>query len=75
MPATTLNWLSATSRPRMAAGAISAMYIGATTDEPPMASPPMNRKTSSETQPGASPQPAAERRYSTASARSTGRRP
>src|SRR5688500_9427868 len=57
MPSTTLNWLSATSRPRIAAGAISAMYIGATTEEPPMARPPMNRNASSDAHPCAKPQP------------------
>ena len=38
------------------------MYIGATTDEAPMASPPMKRKMSSDTQFGARPQPTAERK-------------
>ena len=33
--------------PRTAAGAISAMYIGAATDDPPMARPPRKRKNSS----------------------------
>jgi len=43
MPATILNWKKPTSRPRLDAGAISAMYIGPTTEEPPMARPPMKR--------------------------------
>ena len=38
-PTTTLNWLTATSRPRRLAGAISAMYMGATTEAPPIAEP------------------------------------
>ena len=42
------------------AGAISAMYIGATTDAPPTARPPRNRNTSSEVQLHAAPLPTAE---------------
>ena len=60
MPTTTLSWLSATSRPRTAAGAISAMYMGATTEEPPMARPPRKRKKSSAGQFQARPQPRAD---------------
>ncbi len=57
MPTTMFNWLSATRRPRTAAGAISAMYIGAATDDPPMAMPPRKRKNSSAGQFQASPHP------------------
>ena len=34
-----LNWVMATSRPRNLGGDISAMYIGATTDEGPDSEP------------------------------------
>jgi hypothetical protein len=60
MPTTMLSWLRATSRPRTSAGAISAMYIGAATDDPPMASPPRKRKNTSADQLHARPQPSAD---------------
>ena len=60
MPRTTLNCMRATSLPRSRAGAISAMYIGATTEAPPTARPPRNRKASSEYQFQAVPLPTAE---------------
>src|SRR5690606_19961394 len=57
---------SATSRPRREGGAISEMYIGATTDEIPTPTPPMNRKIKNIPQPVARPEPSADTRYSTA---------
>ncbi len=60
MPMTMLIWNEPTSRPRHFAGAISAMYTGPSTDEPPIPSPPMKRKTSSEGQFQAKAQPSAE---------------
>src|SRR5712664_3575700 len=64
-----------TSRPRHLAGATSAMYIGPSTDEPPMPRPPMKRKRTSVLQFQAKAQPRAETRYSTAMARRLSRRP
>src|SRR5664279_3316850 len=69
------NWLTATSSPRRLAGAISVIYIGQTTDAPPTATPPSQRKNSSAYQFQASAQPTAETTNSTASIASTGRRP
>ena len=69
------NWLTATSRPRRRAGAISVMYTGDTTDAPPTAMPPSQRKNSSEYQSQAKAQPTADTRNKTASTVSTGRRP
>ena len=40
-----LNWNRPVSAPRRSAGAISEIYTGASTDEAPMASPPMKRNT------------------------------
>ena len=45
MPKTMLNWNMPASRPRCLGGAISEMYIGATTVEMPMPKPPMTRAT------------------------------
>ena len=45
MPNTMLNWNMPARRPRCSAGAISAIYSGATTVEIPIPSPPMNRAT------------------------------
>lgn len=42
MPTTIVNWLSETSRPRIEAGATSAIYIGESPDAMPMAMPPKN---------------------------------
>ncbi len=75
MPSTMFNWLTATSSPRRRAGAISVIYIGHTTEAPPTATPPSQRKKSSAYQLQASPQPTAEMTKSTASSASTGRRP
>ena len=66
MPKTMLNCVMATSRPRYAAGEISAMYIGETTEAPPIARPPMNRKNRNEAQFHGNAQPSAETKYSTA---------
>ena len=55
-----LNWKKPTSRPRHFAGAISAIYMGPSTDEPPIPSPPMKRKQTSEYQSQANAQPSAE---------------
>src|SRR6185503_10483426 len=44
IPATIFTWNEPASLPRNLAGAISDIYIGATTDEAPTASPPMIRK-------------------------------
>src|SRR5690348_1618059 len=75
MPSTILNWVRATSRPRHFAGDISAMYIGDTTDAPPTASPPTNRKIMNGHQPHASAQPMAEAKYRAPSRNSIARRP
>src|SRR5579884_2337353 len=75
MPKTTLNWKKPTSRPRHFAGEISAMYIGPSTDEPPIPRPPMNRKSTSADQPQAKAQPKAEIKYNTAITRRLSRRP
>src|SRR5512147_1424411 len=65
----------ATRRPRYFAGEISAIYIGDTTDAPPTAKPPMNRKNMKENQSQASAQPIAETKNSTASAKRIPRLP
>src|ERR1017187_1409334 len=75
MPSTMFNWLTATSKPRRLAGAISVIYIGQTTDAPPTATPPSQRKKSSAYQFHARAQPSAAITNSTASIASTGRRP
>ena len=69
------NWLTATKRPRTCGGEISAMYRGATTEAPPIASPPTNRKTNSDVPIPGQPQPNAETKYSTASHIRDGLRP
>ena len=69
------SWLTATSKPRRWAGAISVMYIGQTTEAAPTATPPSHRKNSSAYQSHARAQPAAATRKSTARQASTGRRP
>ena len=45
MPPTMAIWFTATIRPRMWAGVISAMYIGVEIEAMPMPRPPMMRKT------------------------------
>ena len=59
-PKTILNWVRATILPRNFAGDISALYIGAITDEPPTANPPKKRKTTNESQFQANALPTAE---------------
>jgi hypothetical protein len=51
------------------------MYIGPSTDEPPIASPPITRNVTKAVQFHASPHPIAEIRYSTARIRKLSRRP
>src|SRR6266446_1901222 len=75
MPTTIFNWLTATSRPRRPAGAISVIYIGHTTEALPTATPPNQRKNNSAYQFQATAQPAAETKKRTASTARTGRRP
>ena len=70
-----LNWKTPTSRPRHFAGAISAMYIGPSTDEPPIARPATKREATSDVQFQAKAQPRAETRYKTAITRRLSRRP
>src|SRR5436190_20376065 len=69
------NWLTATSRPRRFAGAISVMYIGQTTDAAPTATPPNQRKNKKENQLADVAQPIAETRNRKAKIANTGRRP
>ena len=75
MPATTLNWKKPTSRPRQAAGAISAIYKGPSTLDPPMPKPPMNRKNNSEGKSHEMAEPRADTIYNTAMIRKLSRRP
>src|SRR5580658_9284694 len=70
-----LNCVIATSRPRAAAGDISAMYIGETTEAPPIARPPKKRKKRKEPQFQGNALPKDETKYSTAIASSVLRRP
>src|ERR1035441_3289741 len=69
------NWLTATSSPRRLAGAISVIYIGQTTDAPPTATPPSQRKKSSAYQFQASAQPTADTTTNKASSGTTDRPP
>ena len=55
-----LNCVMATRRPRKRAGEISAMYMGATTDDAPTASPPSHRNIRNEPQCHATALPTAE---------------
>src|SRR5579883_3568221 len=48
------SWFSEISSPRFAAGAISAIYTGVSTDASPMASPPASRPKEKTTTPPAS---------------------
>src|SRR5438445_2063521 len=75
MPKTTLNWKKPTRRPRTLAGAISAMYIGPSTDDPPIPSPPTKRNRTREYQFQARAQPTDEITYNTAMTRKLSRRP
>ena len=62
-------------RPRNRAGEISALYIGAITDEPPTASPPINRKKTKDAHPQAAALPTADMKYKAPSTNSIARRP
>jgi hypothetical protein len=75
IPSTMLNWVTATSRPRSAAGEISAMYMGDTTEAPPTPMPPTKRKSSMDHQSHARAVPTADTKYSAAIANNTRRRP
>jgi hypothetical protein len=44
MPVTMPNWFTETNLPRISAGAISAMYMGASIDATPMPIPPISLK-------------------------------
>ena len=57
MPMTMVSWLIETSRPRMAAGAISAMYMGERFEARPMATPPRMRQATKTVKLGASAVP------------------
>src|SRR5580658_4747510 len=59
MPKTMLNWNMPASRPRYLGGAISEMYMGATTVEMPTPNPPMTRAAMNVATLGANPDPAA----------------
>ena len=73
--ATTLNWKKPTRRPRHFAGAISAIYMGPSTEEPPIPKPPMKRKKTRAYQFQAKAQPREEIRYRMAMMRRLSRRP
>src|SRR5271157_1943551 len=60
IPKTMLNWKKPTSRPRNLGGAISAMYMGPSTEEAPIPNPPMKRAPTNEYQSKANAQPSAE---------------
>ncbi len=75
IPTTILSWLNDTSWPRTAAGAISAMYIGAMIRAAPTPRPPIRREITSVAKFGANADIRAETANSTAASRSTGRRP
>src|SRR5580704_8888666 len=75
MPATILTWKQPTRRPRHWAGDNSAMYIGASTDEPPIPNPPMIRKAISDPQFHDNAQPSADKKKNTAIIRRLSRRP
>ena len=66
MPTTMFNWLTATRNPRLFAGAISVMYMGQTTEAPPTATPPRNRKNRSACQFHDAAHPTEEARKNTA---------
>src|SRR5437667_10835943 len=75
MPNTTLNWKTPTRRPRNLAGAISAIYIGPNTDEPPIPSPPRKRNPTRDGQLQAAAQPNPEIKYKSPMTRRLSRRP
>src|SRR5882762_3146103 len=59
IPATIFNWKEPASRPRSFAGAISEIYIGATTEDAPTAIPPIIRNTMNRSQADTDAQPTA----------------
>ncbi len=59
MPKTILNWNMPASRPRCLGGAISEMYMGATTVEMPMPKPPITRAAMNTVTLGAKAEPTA----------------
>ena len=75
MPITMVSWLTATSRPRRWAGAISAMYIGDRFDAIPMATPPAIRQTTNTAKEPAHPVSTDETAKRSAAARSSFLRP
>ena len=75
MPITILSWLNDTMRPRIAAGAISAMYIGAMISAAPTPKPPSMRAATKVRKLGAAADATAEIANSTAAILRTGRRP
>ena len=60
IPNTMLNWYNATSKPLFFAGAISEIYMGATTEEAPTPNPPRNLNKVNEVTSQAKPDPTAE---------------
>lgn len=66
IPVTMFSWLKETIWPRMCAGEISAMYIGATMSEAPTPSPPIIRAATSAWKLGARADAMAEIAYRTA---------
>src|ERR1043165_1491915 len=75
MPNTMLNWNIPARRPRCDAGAISEMYIGATTVETPMPMPPISRAMMNVSTFHASADPTADTMYNTPIQSSVGLRP
>ncbi len=59
MPLTTISWLNVVTPPRIRFGASSEMYIGATNDAVPTASPSTRRATISSVEVCASAEPSA----------------
>ena len=74
-PMTIVSWLSVTSRPRMCAGATSAMYMGERFEAMPIATPPKMRNTTNQAKAGAQPVSTDETANSRAAATSSRLRP
>jgi hypothetical protein len=75
MPITILSWNNPTSAPRRVAGAISARYTGASTEDPPMATPVRKRQTTNDEKVHAIALPSAEITYSNPTTRNMSRLP
>ncbi len=75
IPITMVSWLTATSRPRRWAGAISAMYIGERLDAMPIATPPAIRHVTKAVNDPAHPVSTDDSAKSSAAARSSFFRP